>query len=291
METTRQYRFRLPREHGAWWTFFSCLIAGGLQALAWKADRAVLACLALGMACFFLASHWVMDLAVAALHQGKSPSQAKNSARGWSLLAAGKLLIGFALVRAEAGRFGMGLQLGLGLALSALAIMAVLLLRLKLHERSLSLLMPSAMLLTLPAWLLGGLAFGSLGLKALLFWSAWACFFAAGVLYIQTWLRGAMLPLWRIYAGSLPYLAEALILALFFSWPGVLLMSLFAFRLLWRLRDRVEAWREARAELEGGPTPQRLPTDGREIRKLGWEQVAWSLVFAVFLTLHFLPQP
>jgi hypothetical protein len=288
METPRPYRFRLPFEHGAWWTFFSCLAAGGLQALAWKADLMVLACLALGMACFFLASHWVMDLALAALEKGRRPALAWGSLRGWSLLASGALLLGVALWRAPQG---LGAQLALGLALAALAIGAVLGLRLKLHERSLGLLMPSAMLLTLPAWLLGGLAFASLGLKALLFWSAWGCFFAAGVLYIQTWLRGGTLPLWRVYAGSLPYLAESLVLSFFFSWPGALAMALFSLRLLWRLHQRLGAWRELRAELSGGPAPQRLPTDGLEIRKLGWEQVAWSLVVAAFLSLHFAPRP
>lgn len=289
METRFKTGFHLPHEHGAWWTFFSCLAAGLIQALAWKADPATSFMLAAGMACFFLASDWITELAHSLFERRLRPRMELGLKTGASIILTGCLLILLSLLRAESRLHGLGLGIASGLAAWAFAILIVLILRLKLPARSLGLLLPSAVLLTAPVMLLGALAFGGLGLKALGFWALWAWFFGAGIYYVQTWLRSYMLPRWRMVLASLPYLSQAAVLGWFSRWPGTLLLTLFSLRLLWRLKERVLDWDAHMAELSGGPAPSRLPTDGAEIRRLGWEQVAWSLVLGAVWTWLYWP--
>jgi hypothetical protein len=201
----------------------------------------------------------------------------------------GAAMLAAAVFRAEARREGLGLEIAWGLGSWAAAAALVLALRLKLPARSLGLLLPSAVLLTAPAMLLGALAFGGLGWKAAGFWAMWAWFFGAGIFYVQTWLRSALLPRWRIALACLPYLAEAAALAWLSRWPGTVVLGLFSFRVLWRLKERVADWDAQMAELAGGPVPARLPTDGVEIRRLGWEQVGWSLALSAIWTWRYWP--
>lgn len=289
METPPKLSFHTPHEHGAWWTFFSCLIAGSVEALAWKADAVAVLCLALGMAAFFLASDWITALAQAALEGKGRRASAPGAWEGWALATGGSMLLIFALLRAEARHAGLGADLGKGLAFWGFAIAVVLLLRLKLKPRSLALMMPSAMILTAPVMLLGTLAFGALDAMATGFWGLWAWFYAFGVLYVQTWLRGAMLPKWRLILASLPYFAQAFVLELYARWQGALVLTLLSLRILWRLRGRLMDYKELEAELEGKEMPALLPTDPVEIRKLGWEQVGWSLALSAIWIWRYWP--
>ena len=283
METTSRSSFHYPYEHGAWWTFFTSMAGGLALGFAWAAPRGALLALALGMAFLFLASDWLADRS----HQGRMKRPLGWKGPAFSSLGLALLLFG--LFRAGKTRFGLGESLGEGILLWGLVAAGVLRLRLKLPRRSLALMLPSALLLTAPAMILAALAFGHLGGRAIGFWAFWAVFFASGINYVQTWLRGAQMPPWRIYVASLPYLGLAAALAALADYAGLAILLVLCVRITGRLRSRLQERRSLEAELEGGSPPAHLPTDPREIRQLGWEQVLWSLVLGAYWTWSYLP--
>lgn len=283
MESSRQSPFRYPYEHGAWWTFFTALVGGLTMALGRGAPKGALAGLAFGMSSFFLSSDWITNVVK---HRGE---QRPWGWKGPAFCVVGAALLFFGLQRAGKSHFGLGEQLGEGLLLWGLAATLVLSLRLKLPRRSLALLVPSALLLTAPAMLLAALAFGRLGVEAIGFWAFWAVFFASGVNYVQTWLRGAQLPRWRIYVASVPYLGLAGALAFLADYAGLVVLCLLSFRIVWRLRQRAHERRALESELDAHGLPTHMPTDPQDIRRLGWEQVIWSLVLGCLWTWSYLP--
>jgi hypothetical protein len=244
--------------------------------MAWRADFWAVGSLALGMEALFLASDWITGLAqwifVGRLRGGchwKAPW-------GWGLGLSGALFVLLPLfLIPNSQRLGLGLVLALWALLSA----KILWMRIKLPPRNIVLMMSSALLLTGPALVLGGLAFGTWGLKALGYWALWAWFFIWGVNYVQVWMRGNTLPRWRSFIASLPFLLEAAALGLLASWHGVLVLVLLSGRIVWRLWQRL-GMRENRAILHTLP---------RDIRLLGFEQVAWSFCLSAVWIIYFLP--
>jgi hypothetical protein len=231
------------------------------------------------MECFFLASDWITGLAQLVL-EGKLRGHSEwQASEGWSLGLAGLALLLFGASSAPLEyRLGLELTLGLWTLFSA----AVLWMRVKMAARNIVLLMSSALLLSGPVLVLGGMAFHGVVAKLSSYWAAWAWFFAWGVFYIQAWMRGNTLPRWRIMVASLPFLAQAGVLAYFSRWPGTAVLLLLSARIVWRLKRRLECFEEA------GSRP-RTPTSPAEIRVLGFEQVAWSLVLSLIWVWHYLP--
>jgi hypothetical protein len=272
-------KFSFPFEHGAWWTFQSCLAAGLFQAIAWKAPLFPSACLALGMECLFLASEWVAGFG-RSLVEGRLGGDGQfRSRKGWILSALGLGLLGLGVdsLAAELRSPLMGV-LGFWAAFS----LSVLWMRIKLPSRDIVLLMGSAVLLTGPALVLGGLAFSSFSERAAEFWSLWAWSYAWGVFYIQAWMRGSTLPRWRLALASLPFLIQAAFLSVHSGLGVKALLLLLSLRILWRLKRRMENM----GEPLGSP---QTPTSPAEIRLLGYEQLAWSLLLGVSWSWHFLP--
>jgi hypothetical protein len=255
--------FHLPKEHGAWWTFETCLAAGLLQAYARHQAMAAALSLGAGMHALFLCSDWFT-------HLGRSRRGAWLSLPGWLLSLAGLSLLATGIALAPSP-----LQKGLAGVLALWGLFAALVLWMRVHwpARDLRLLMCSGVLLTGPSLILGGLGLGAWGPQALCYWAPWAWYFASGVLYIQTWLRGNTLPRWRIQAASLPFLVLASLLAIFSGWLGASLVFALGVRVLWRLRLRLQEFDHS----DGQP---HLASSPREIRSLGYEQLAWSLLLS-----------
>jgi len=109
-----------------------------------------------------------------------------------------------------------------------------------------------------------------------------AWFFTWEVFYVSTWMRGTSLPPWRMALASLPFLAQAGLLALLSRWPGALVLALMSGRVVWRLKARLDE----RPSAAGYPF---LPTHPLEIRKLGYEQVAWSAALACIWIWRYWP--
>jgi hypothetical protein len=268
LRAKRSRTFRLPSEYGAWWTFEICLLSGWIKASTLGEWRASLS-LAAGMQALFLASEWITGLA------------------RWRRRASWIAWQGWLLCGAAAGLLGAGLyhtpdpiRMDLAQCLAAWALLSALVLNLRIRvpARDVRLMMASAVLLTGPTLVLGVLAFGGLGLKALAYWGLWAWFFPWGVFYIQTWLRGTTLPRWTIAAASLPFFLEAALLAWFERGLATALLALLCVRIAWRLRLR---W----VEYQRSEAPPRLCVSCWDMRLLGCEELAWSLVLYGIWTL------
>ncbi|HTB21783.1 MAG TPA: hypothetical protein VK914_03660 [bacterium] len=256
--------FRFSSEYGAWWNFETCLWAGLLKVFERGAALPSALALAAGMHALFLTSEWFTGL-------GRRGARADwGSREAWLLVAAGLALLATGVVLAPAL---LRTDLVWVLALWSLFAGGVLWLRVLLPSRDLRLLMASAVLLTGPTLVLGMLAFDGAVPKILGYWSLWAWYFPWGIFYIQTWLRGNTLPRWRIGAASIPFLAEAAVLACFSGWLGSLCLLLLCCRMVWRLRRRL-------LEFDRCGTAPRLASTPDEVRLLGYEQLAWSLVLS-----------
>jgi len=256
--------FRFSAEYGAWWTFEICLWSGLLKAFEKGSGFGAALCLAAGMHALFFASEWFTGL-------GRGDVRAAlNHRPAWLFVSAGAALLAGGVVAAPGLVRG---EIAWTLVLWGLFAGVVLWMRTFLPSRDLRVLVSSAVLLTGPTLVLGIIAFDGAVLKDLGFWSLWAWFFPWSIFYIQTWLGGNTLPRWRIGAASLPYFMEASVVACFSAWPGSLCLLLLSARVVQRLRRRLR-------EFDHGNALPRLASTPDDVRLLGYEQLAWSLVLA-----------
>ncbi len=270
-------KFYLPHEHGAWWTLLTCMVSGDLVALRHHAAWPYLLMATQGSLGVFMASDWLWSLAGALSGRGRPGRSDWRAWQGWLLagVSALSLLTLFDFL-------GSAAWWGLFALLAALGG-AVLGMRLFLPLRHSFLLAFSSLLLTFPALLAAAMA-GQTG-AALRFWLRPAIYFPAGVFFVQTWLRGGTVSWRRLAWASLPYAALLGLVAMGKDYLAVAATFLYWARTMARVLARR---RQARQSLAQPPAAgARMLPPLSEIKKFGWEQVAWSLVLMTIWVAEF----
>lgn len=263
------YRFHIPFEHGAWWSFFSTLVGALIVALRWGADGAACLVAALALSAGFLAQDWAQSLLGALLRR---PSQAVSqwqAWQGWVLALAASACAAAQLGLVPRDRWLpwsallglLALASGLGLAARVLS-----------KGRGRQSLAATALLLASPALWLGVLAF-HFSPKALALWAWPLAFYPVATLSAQSFIRG--FPQRARWLGpALALLLGALALGLG-AWPAGAVLMLQAWRLHGAIKRR---WRE---------TPAGLPPGGA-IRAFGREQAFFGVTLTILWVLAFI---
>ena len=261
-------RFHVPFEHGAWWSFGSCLVGGLGVALYRQADPWACGGLSVSLASGFVAQDWGQALIGRLLGRRSQALSQWQAPQGWALgilsMAGALLLIG----RLDAQqRLGWLLLLGLLGAASAAGLAG----RVLQSGRGRKSLAATALLLAGPALPFGALAYG-LAPRAFLFWAWPLAFYPAATLAAQSFIRG--FPERARWAGPLlAALLAALALGLG-AWAPGLVLAVQAARLHYAIRQR---WRLH---------PQGLPP-GNAIRAFGREQAFFGVTLTLLWALAF----
>lgn len=257
--------FRLPLEHGAWWTFFTAWAFSA--ALAWRMGLPWLPALMLlaAQAMLFLASDWLAVFFALGIKGHSAGHGSPWAWQGWILAGPALLALGCLLAALPSPTRPAFLRIltifsGLGFL--------VMILRITLPPRHLLLLVMSSGLLSAP-WALMAALQGS-ALKGLAAWWPLGAYVAATPVFVQAWLRGASWPAWR---RDLPVFIFALGAGVL-AWQGKGLAAgillLMAARMAWRLAGAQKASR--------GQAPQ-----PQAVRALGFEQAFWSIAYCAAL--------
>jgi hypothetical protein len=255
-------RFHVPFEHGAWWSYFSTLLAGAGLALYTGAQPLAVLGLSLALAAAFVAQDWAQALLAALLGRRSQALSQWQAGAGWALAGLASAGIGLLLYSQPSDAMAAW-----GLLLAALGLATVLGLASRILQsgRGRKSLAATALLLASPALPFGALLFGFTP-KAAAFWAWPLAFYPAATLAAQSYIRG--FPEAARWAGpALAGCLGALALALGAWLPGAILLGQ-AGRLQAVIARR---WRE-----QPGGLPQ-----GAAIRRFGQEQAA----FGVILTL------
>ncbi len=257
--------FRLPMEHGAWWTFFTAWAFSGW--LAWRLNAPLypaLLLLALEVL-LFLPSDWlVLFFAWGIKGHSFGPASAR-AWQGWALVLPALFCLGLM----TAGFLkNIGQPFFQFLAFFSVMGVLVMILRILVAPRHLLLLCMSSVMLSAPWALMAGLNQDLA--TSLKIWAPLGAYFAATPVFVQAWLRGATWPAWRRY---LPVLILALGTGAL-AWLGkeiaAWIMAALVARMAWRLASNKRP--------QAGQAPQ-----PRAVRALGFEQAFWSMAYCAAL--------
>lgn len=254
-------RFHVPFEHGAWWSYFSTLVAAAGLALLLQAPGLAVLALSLGLGLGFVAQDWAQAVLAALIGRRSQALSQWQAWQGWALGA----LSGASLTAFIASRQHDAVLWAFLLGAMMLAAVLGIGTRILQSGRGRKSLAATALLLASPALPFGILCFG-FSAKALAFWAWPLAFYPAATLAAQSYIRG--FPEGARWAGpALAGVLAGLSLGLGAIIPGAVLAAQ-ALRLQGAITRR---WREQ---------PEGLPP-GNAIRRFGQEQAA----FGVTLTL------
>ena len=269
-KSSAKRRFHYPHEHGAWWTFGSCLLAGlGITLMGGSKPLMALS-LAIPMAVLFLISDWVSGLSGAFLDV-----KIRVALKAWQPWLLASLGVASGIIFALHLPAEQRTLWASAIVVQSVLVILLFLLRQELPPRDLRLLLISSLMLTAPVLFMSALAHGW---TSSLTWEIWAwpaLFYPAGVLYVKGWMSGNMSQGLRLTWAALPYLLLAALSGLTAHWSAVVLFTAIALRTVIRIRQRL-------AESGG-----RFPAI-KEIRRFGWEQVLISILFTAWWLTTFL---
>lgn len=251
--------FPLPQDSQAWWGVLLSLLAGWALSLGPRLDPRGLP-LAVAALSLFLGSEWFSQLAGRSRQGQVAPARLKQPL-GLGLLGLTALsLAWFLYAEASPDRQAWGT------VVTAVGCLVALMFILRLEWRPLDarLLYLSHLILTLPALVLGFVAWGPYDPRAFGLWLLPAAFFPAQALFAQFWMEGSEAPRAAFSSLAGPLLLSALLQALRADWTAVGFLGAFLLWSLLRLAPRRSA--------EGLPSFQ-------TVRRLDWELQAWNLAF------------
>lgn len=254
-------RFHVPFEHGAWWSYFSTLVAGTALALWAQASPVDALLLAAGLSLGFVAQDWGQALLAALIGRRSQALSQWQAWQGWAMAGLAALSLAAFVVRQPQDQAAWAILLGVMFLAAAIGLYT----RILQSGRGRKSLAATALLLASPALPFGVLCFG-FSTTALAFWAWPLAFYPAATLAAQSYIRG--FPERARWAGpALAGLLAGLSLGL-----GAILPALVLAAQALRLQSSItRRWREQ---------PSGLPA-GHAIRRFGQEQAA----FGVTLTL------
>ena len=264
----KSYRFKIPFEHGAWWSFLTtliaCVIAGFWQGSAITDIVLLAAIFSLG----FVLQDWVQALLSALLKKSSQAISQWQAVLGWLLLGCSLVLSALFILLQPQEKQLLWTALFVVLALSMCLGIAS---RIYVSQRGRKSLAFTALLLSIPALPFGLLFFG-FHLQAIYFWFWPMLYYPIVTLAAQSFIRG--------YPQRARWLASVLgvvlgLLAIAYGglWAGLILI-LQGLHLGWAIRQR---WINY---------PQGLPP-GPQIKSLGKTQAAYSIVLSVLWLVFF----
>lgn len=253
--------FPFPNDGQAWWSVVVCLAVGWLLNLgAHLSDQAL--ALAIAALCLFFGSEWFSHLAGRSRSGSVQPKSFREPL-GLALLAATAASLAWFLVICEPlDRHAWAS------VITGVGCMVALMFILRLEWRPLDgrLLYLTHLILTLPALMLGFVAWGVFAPRAFGVWILPAAYFPAQALFSQFWMEGPEAPSDAMSLVSVPVLLAVLLQAARGAWVGVAFLGVF---LLWML---VHLHRRRNTEALPG---------FQEMRRLSWTIQAWNLAAIV----------
>ncbi len=277
--------FRLPQQAGAWWTFGSAMLGGLWLVLSRDAADSSAMLLAVGMGMLFLSSDWAVRLLRAWRENPVRAKRLSGSFQGQALVLWGLAAMAGALPLAQRDSKDLGFALALSLAAWFALLCLVLALRLRRRERDPLLLAASAALMAAPAHLLAGVAFHDFGRNAILFWGLQAWSQAAGVYYLQVWMRGGTVPENRLALAALPFVLQAGLLWGLTQNLAVAALLALLLRFAWRQWEHRALFARLHAAHAESRTQQLLPTDPDDVHALAMEHLIWNAVVTVLMVM------
>lgn len=264
---TTPSRFHVPFEHGAWWSFFSTLLAAAGLALFHQVPAWTVLALALGLGLGFVAQDWGQALLAALIGRRSQALSQWQAWQGWALAALSGGSFAFVVWSQRQDAAAWGLLLG-GMLLAAVLGLYARILQSGRGRKSLA---ATALLLASPALPMGVLCFGFTR-HAVAFWAWPLAFYPAATLAAQSYIRG--FPEGARWAGpALAGVLAGLSLGLGAFLPGLVLAAQ-ALRLQAAITRR---WREQ---------PEGLPP-GNAIRRFGQEQAAFGVTLTILWAWSF----
>lgn len=241
--------------------------------------------LALGLGMLFLGSDWVTRLLRAWRENPVRAKRLSGSFQGQALVLWGLVCMLGAIGLAHKDSPALGLGLAITLLSWFILLCVVIAMRLHRRERDTLLLITSAALMAAPAHVLAGLAFHDFGMNAILFWALQAWSQAAGVYYLQIWMRGGTVPENRLALAAVPFVLQAAFLAGLTH--SLLTAALFALllRFAWRQWEHRALFARLHAAHAESRTPQLLPTDPDDVHALAMEHLIWNAVVTVLMVV------